>query len=117
RYPAAVLEAAVKELQGRLDEGTVYGRAGYLLREDANPPDKGQRPRLLETVVRWTAVEFDGRQVLLEGIIVETTDGKDALAVMDAGILPGVSQRANGRSRLISEGKRKVEEVEELHIV
>jgi hypothetical protein len=116
RYPAAVLRAAVEVLGTHLHESAGQGRALPLLGEAEHPSDKSGRPNLLETVVKWEAVEFDGGQVLLEGLILPTSKGKDILALMEGGVMPGVSQRAYGESKYVGKRGRRVEEVTALTI-
>jgi len=128
RYPAAVLEAAVERLQTHLSESAGQGRlmvmegqetgVSMTTGESDHPSDKGNRgPQLLETVVNWTGVEFDGRQVVLEGNLLGTGKGKDLRALMRGGVVPGVSQRGYGEARMVDgdEGD-EVLEVEFLEI-
>jgi hypothetical protein len=115
RYPAAVLEAACKRLQSHLRESAGQGRL-LLLGEAEHPSDKGGRPNLLETVVRWDQVEFDGVHVNLEGILIPTTKGRDISALLESGVVPDISQRAYGTSTMVDEGGRQIEEVATLEI-
>lgn len=115
RYPAPVLKAAVDEVRNHLHESAGQGRL-MLLGEAEHPSDKGGRPNLLETVVRWDDIQFEDNQVVLDGHVLETTKGRDILALMEGGVMPGVSQRAYGKSRFTRDGSERVEEVAELHI-
>lgn len=112
RYPADVLETAVAELRGHLNESAGQGRAVQVLGEAEHPSEKGGRPNLLETVVKWEDVAFDGSRVDVTGRILETSKGKDILSLMEGGVLPGVSLRGYG------DGKKEkgIFEVKELHI-
>jgi len=112
RYPAHVIESAVAELRSHLNESAGQGRAVQVLGEAEHPSDKGGRPNLLETVVKWQDVTFDGARVDVTGSILETSKGKDILTLMEGGVMPGVSLRGYG------DGKKKqdVFEVSELHI-
>lgn len=114
-YPAAVLEAAVRHLTNHLHESAGQGRL-KLLGEVEHPNEKSGRPSLLETVVRWDNVTFDGSQTVLEGHILETSKGKDILALMEGGVMPGVSQRGYGQSKIVQRGGQRIEEVTELTI-
>jgi len=114
RYPTAVLEAAVAEAATHLQESAGQGR--LLLGESEHPSDKGGRPNLLETVVRWTGIRMENGMVRLDGTILETSKGRDILALMEGGVMPGVSQRAFGLSKSVKEAGRTVEEITELHI-
>ena len=118
RYPASILEAAVRELKGHLNESAGQGRVLSLTNGEADHPnDKGNRRHLLtETVVNWDKVEFDGRQVLLEGNLLGTQAGKDIRAQMKGGIKPGISQRAYGDTKTVKEGKVSIDEVTSLII-
>lgn len=119
RYPASVLKAAIAELRGHLHESAGQGRAVQLLGEAEHPSDKGGRPSLLETVVKWEEVSFDGQRVDVIGNIMETSRGKDILTLMEGGVLPGVSLRGYGDGKYMQEesgAKAKIFEVSELHI-
>jgi hypothetical protein len=116
RYPSGVIEAAVAELRGRLNESAGSGRVVQVLGEAEHPSDKGGRSNLLETVVRWDEISFDGRTVGLGGFILGTSKGKDILALMEGGVKPGVSLRGYGDSKIVKESGQKIEEVAELHL-
>ncbi len=116
RYPASVIESAVAELRGHLNESAGQGRAVQVLGEAEHPSDKGGRPNLLETVTKWEDVSFDGQRVDVTGRILETSKGKDILTLMEGGVMPGVSLRGYGEGKNIGKGEDKVFEVTELHI-
>ena len=116
RYPVSVIESAVAELKNHLNESAGQGRVKQVLGEAEHPSDKNGRSNLLETVVKWDEVSFDGTTVRLGGLILGTSKGKDILALMEGGVKPGVSLRGYGESKPIKEGGRKVEEVTELHL-
>jgi hypothetical protein len=116
RYPSPVLEAAVAELRGHLNESAGQGRAIQILGEAEHPSDKGGRPNLLETVAKWDEVSFDGQRVDVTGRILETSKGKDILTLMEGGVMPGVSLRGYGDGKIVKEGSEKIFEVTELHI-
>lgn len=117
RYPTAVLRAAIDELNTHLHESAGQGRFIPLLGEAEHPSDKPSgRPNLAETVVRWTEILFDGTEVLLEGKVLETSKGKDILALLEGGVLPGISQRGYGEAKTIKEGGQTVEEITALTI-
>ncbi len=117
-YPADVLSAAVEEAQTHLHESLSQGRIIPLLGEAEHPSDKvSQRPNLLETVVKWESVEYDHPHVLLEGTLLATSKGRDVEALMEGGVMPGVSQRGYGTSRFEKfDDRRQVEVVTELVI-
>lgn len=115
RYSAAVLRAAVEDVRGHLHESAGQGRA-VLLGEAEHPSSKGGRASLLETVVVWDSVAFDGHQTLLEGRVLETGKGRDLLALMEGGVYPGISQRAYGQSKVVTENGQRIEEVTDLVI-
>lgn len=114
-YPASILRAAVEKVSGHLHESAGQGRL-KLLGEVEHPAQKSGRPNLLETVVKWDSVAFDGSQTLLEGTIIETGKGKDLLAIMEAGVLPGISQRAYGQVKTKTISGQSVQVVEALEI-
>ena len=117
RYPAKVLEAAVKELKGHLHESAAQGRMLSLTGESDHPADKGNRRSLLsEVVFNWDKVDFDGQHVLVEGNLLGTSKGKDIRAQMLGGVIPGISQRGYGASKSIKEREVSIEEVTQLII-
>ncbi len=118
RYSAEVLRAAVADLRQHLHESAGQGRAIYLLGEAEHPESKARRPSLREVVVKWDDAQFNEatRQVELDGHLIETEAGKDIQALIAGGVMPGVSQRARGRSRYVEENGDRVEEVTELAI-
>jgi len=113
RYSAGVLRAAIEELKTHLHESAGQGRLRESLTgEPDHPSDKGHRsPHVLETVVNWQDVNFDGTHVLLEGLLLGTSKGKDIRAQMQGGVIPGISQRAYGESQIVEVDGQKVEEV------
>lgn len=116
RYARHVLEAAVREAQTHLNESLGQGRL-ILTGEVDHPNDKGNyRATLTDTVINWTSITFDGKQVRIEGQLLGTSKGRDIRAVMLGGIKPDVSQRAYGRSVFVEEDGVEVEEVTELHL-
>lgn len=116
RYPASVIRSAVDEVMTHLNESAGQGRAIQYLGEAEHPSDKGtRRPNLLETVIKWDEISFDGRSVSLGGSILETSKGKDILALMEGGIKPGISLRGYGEAKSIKENGEKFDEVTEVH--
>jgi hypothetical protein len=113
RYPLAVLKEAVELARDHLRESMGQGRA-RLLGEAEHPSDKGKRPMFLETVTVWTDIWFEEEtgQVKAKGRMVENTVGKDAIATMEAGVLPGVSLRGYGESHMVKEDGSNIEEVD-----
>lgn len=117
RYPAPVIADAVARVQAQLNNPAGRIGRGPLLGEAEHPTDKGQtRPLWLNTVFVWDAIAFDGRQVTLEGSIVPTSQGQDAIALLDHGVLPGLSLRGYGTSTFLKESGVIVEEVEFLDL-
>ena len=117
RYPADVVRSAVEEVRGHLTESAGQGRAVQYLGEAEHPLNKGTgRANLLETVVMWDAISFDGESVSLAGKLLETSKGKDILALLEGGIRPGVSVRGYGESKTVREDGETIEEVTEAHI-
>jgi hypothetical protein len=116
RYPAQVVSAAIAELGGHLHETAREGRAIQVLGEAEHPSDKNGRANLLETIVRWDEITFNGQDVDVTGTIIETDKGKNLLALMENGVMPGVSLRGYGEGKSIGKGEDKVFEVTELHI-
>ena len=116
RYPRAVLASAVAKLNGNLRESAGQGRL-IATGEAEHPSDKGGRPNILETVVKWEAASLDaGGQVLLEGVILPTQKGKDVQVLADHGVPVGVSMRGYGSFTLVNEAKESIQQVTELTI-
>lgn len=113
RYSAAVLAAAVANMKSHLNESAGQGRLYQILGEPEHPSQKSGRPSLTETVVRWTDIRFDGKQVLLEGNLLGTSLGRDIRAQMKGGVIPDISQRSYGDSQSIKVGAEMVEDVTE----
>jgi hypothetical protein len=116
RYPRRVLAAAVAKLNSHLSESNGQGR--YIATGEAeHPSDKGTRPSVTETVVRWDAASLNSSgKVLLEGAIIPTSKGKDIQAILEAGIKVGVSMRGFGSFVAVTEGGESVNEVTDLTI-
>ena len=116
RYPANVLRAAVDELRSHLHETAGQGRAVQILGEAEHPSSKSGRPNILETVVKWEAVDFDGQHILLEGAILPTSKGKDIQALLEGGVKIPISQRGRGETRKAEINGKTVDEVTKLSI-
>lgn len=117
RYPAKVLEAAVRELKNHLHESAGQGRMLSLTGESDHPADKGnKRPLLSETVFNWDTVDFDGKQILIEGNLLGTSKGKDIHAQMRGGVIPGISQRGYGESKQVKVNDVPIDEITQLII-
>ncbi|MBN1814698.1 MAG: hypothetical protein JXA14_22855 [Anaerolineae bacterium] len=118
RYPAPVLRDAVREAMGHLHESLGQGHLGVITGEAEHPSDKGQRPQFLETIVRWEGVTFNEEtsRVEIRGRMLETSKGKDAIAIMEGGVLPSISLRGYGKARMVEEDGREIEHVTELII-
>ncbi len=122
RYPGPVLEAALRRLRSHLNESAGQGRlkveaSSVLTGEADHPTSKGNRhPLLLETVVNWTGVRFDGSHAIVSGKLLGTSNGRDVRAMMEGGVIPGISQRAYGESKIVEEGGRQIDEVVFLEI-
>lgn len=109
-YPADVLREAVIVAQADLVRSLSQGRYGLL--GEADHP--AWYPRLLDTVVKWESIRFNesSREVELDGRLLETAAGQDVIAMMEAGVLPGVSLRGRGNSEVVVvDGDVEVERV------
>lgn len=116
-YPAPVVRAAVDELKAHLHESAGQGRLVQVLGEAEHPSDKpSKRPNLLETIVKWNEVSFDGRDVGTAGTLLETAKGKDILALVEGGVTLSLSLRGYGESEMVKHNGQMVERVTELHI-
>jgi hypothetical protein len=115
-YPRSVLEAAVAELRNHLNESAGQGRAVQMLGEAEHPSDKGGRANILETVVKWTEVAFDGSKVDIIGHVLPTSKGRDILTLLENGVMPGVSMRGYGEGKTEGKGDDKIFRVSDLHM-
>lgn len=116
RYPRAVVANAVAKLNGHLHESNGQGRF-IATGEVEHPTDKGGRPNLLETVVKWEAASLDSAgKVLLEGVILPTGKGKDISVLIEHGVPIGVSMRGYGDWSLITESGQTIQQVTDLTI-
>lgn len=120
RYPRAVLAGAVEHLNKHLHESAGQGRL-VATGEVEHPSDKGQRPSLLETVIKWEAASLDASgKVLLEGAILPTSKGKDLATLVEHGVPVGISMRGYGTAKTVTESvngeRQSVQEVQELWI-
>lgn len=117
RYPRAVLADAISRLHGTLKESAGQGRMIELTGEAEHPSDKGQKPNILETVVRWDAVSLDASGMArLEGAIIPTSKGKDLNIILESGVRPGISIRGYGSYTTIQESGQSIDEVTHLTI-
>lgn len=93
-YPAEVLRDAVRRAQAKLARSLGNG---HILGEADHPYGA---PRLRELVVKWEAIVFNDTtlQVEVEGRLIPTAAGADAIAMMESGVLPGLSLRGYGDS-------------------
>jgi len=92
RYPAAVLSHAVSEAQKKLDQGqSIYGSLGHL--KELNVSDISHR---------LLSLHMNGHDAVAEAAVLQTSKGKDLLAVISAGGQIGVSARGTGN--VIAEG-------------
>jgi hypothetical protein len=115
RYRTPIVRGAVREMQHHLHESAGQGRMA-VVGEAEHPSDKRQRPQYLETIVRWETVDFDDAtgEMDVRGRILETAKGKDAIAIMEGGVLPGLSIRGYGHSKYVEKNGRTIEDVTEL---
>jgi len=112
RYSKSVLESAVLEWKNHLHESAGQGRLKILTGEVEHPTEKGnKRPQFLETVVVWDTLHWNGERLDIEGNLIETSKGRDVLALMEAGVLPGGSVRGAYDAKSAKEGKTLIEEV------
>ena len=111
RYRAPILESAVSEAQP-------LAAAGRLLAESNHPNDKpSQQADILESLVRWDSITFEGGQVLLEGEIIPTKGkGENLIILMEHGVFPRLSQRAHGTAQVVEQDGRRFVDITELHI-
>lgn len=116
RYRRAVLAEAVARLNSKLNESAGQGR--YILSGEAeHPSDKGGRANILETVFKWEAASLNAAgQVLLEGVILPTSKGKDLQVLAENGVPIRLSQRGYGASTRIEESGQEIQEVTWLEI-
>lgn len=115
-YPRAIVAEALKRLQPKLNESAGQGRF-ILTGEAEHPSDKKQKAHILETVFRWDAASLnDEGQVILEGVIIPTSKGKDLQTLADFSIPITLSQRGFGESETLTEGDNTYDRVTYLDI-
>ena len=116
RYPRPVLADAIARLNSKLNESAGQGRL-ILTGEAEHPSDKGAKPNILETVVKWEAASLDAAgHVLLEGEILPTSKGRDVATLIEHGVQIDVSQRGYGTLKSVNESGQTVQEVDWLEI-
>lgn len=116
RYRRAVLADAVARLNSKLNESAGQGR--YILSGEAeHPSDKGGRANILETIFKWEAASLNAAgQVLLEGVILPTSKGRDLQVLAENGVPIRLSQRGYGLSKAVTENGQEIQEVTQLEI-
>lgn len=109
-YTLSSMREAVQEAQTHLHESPGQG-ALVILGEPEHPSDKLQRPRFLETIVKWEEIGIDESKMRtkIRGRIIETDLGRDAITIMEAGVMPAISQRAYGESHRRDDGVEVVD--------
>jgi hypothetical protein len=118
RYPLPVMAEAVKKAQAQIDNPAGRIGRGPLMGEAEHPSDRGQsRAQWLNTVFVWESIDLNGAQVILDGRIVPTSQGQDAITLLEHRVLPGLSLRALGHSILLQESGQYIEEVQELELI
>lgn len=112
RYPAYATSKAVRDAKRRLKES---GKGRLVLSGEVDhPSDKGHEAALMsETTFMWDKIDFTSGKVLIEGTMFGTASGRDMYARMQGGLLPDISQRAWGRSVMVTEGEEEIEEITE----
>jgi len=116
RYTDPAITGAFQEVIGHLHESAGQGRVVQLLGEGDHPSDKGTRPLLSNTVMKWDELSYENKRMDVAGNIVETSAGKDIIALLDGGVKFGVSVRGYGEGKYVTENKQKIFEVSEFHI-
>lgn len=92
RYPTNVLSRAIGEAQKKIDQGgSIYGSLGHLGQLEVG-----------DISHRILHLEMSGHDAVAEAQVLNTSKGKDLLAVISAGGAVGVSARGTGN--VISEG-------------
>lgn len=99
RYSADVLRDAVRRAQAKLTRSL---NKGNILGEADHPWGPS---RLLATVVKWEAIEFNETtlQVEVEGLLLPNDTGRNVLVNMEAGVYPGLSLRGYGESKMVDD--------------
>jgi hypothetical protein len=111
-YDPGIVEAMIADWQSHLHESAGQGRLKILTGEADHPTDKGRkRTEFLETVVRWDKLDWDGKQLDIEGDLILTSKGRDVEILMEAGVRPGGSIRGMGESKIEKINGQKVERV------
>lgn len=94
-YPLRVLADAAVEANKAADKGELIG----LL--DHPDWDEGKRGTPGKTVIKWERVWMDGAKLLGEGLLLDTTLGRDLNSQRKAGVRLGLSINGMGSSRFV----------------
>lgn len=87
-YPLKLMQREVKRMAASLDR-----RPGLV-----DHPERNARVR--DIGVRWTSVQMEGKDVVLEGEIVPTAAGRDLEAIGRSGLEIGISSRGYGSGKV-----------------
>ncbi|MCA1807586.1 MAG: hypothetical protein LC687_07045, partial [Actinobacteria bacterium] len=94
-YPESVLKAAVDGIQDDVARGALVG----LIRHPDPWSGEGSKGHVQMTAIKWTDIKMDGKDVLVEGLIVDTAAGKDLKALVDAKVHIGLSTNMKGAGK------------------
>lgn len=104
-YPRAVLEKAIEEFKGLVEEGRAVGTLEH-------PEDGKTKVSDISHKIVDIYMEEDGTVVGIAECL-NTTAGKELQALLEAGVKVGISSRGIGSVKIIEKDGRKVEEVQE----
>jgi len=94
-YPLRVLADAALEANKAADRGELIGLLDH---PDWNEGNKGTPGK---TVIKWERVWMDGAKLLGEGLLLDTTLGRDLNSQRKAGVRLGLSINGMGSSRFV----------------
>lgn len=103
-YSTSVLKESIQRLKAfnRLNESLGQGRLALISGEADHPKDKGNsRPLTLETIFAWNDVYLnESSQMIADGFIIPTADGRDLMEIAKAGVQIPFSIRGYGDSEV-----------------
>jgi len=90
-YPMSIWKREIPKAKEKVVEGRFLGLADH--------PGPFQGPSILDTVIKFTDLWIEGKDVFGDVIIIPTTKGQDVVELAKAGVKIGVSSRGYGTVR------------------
>lgn len=100
-YPKDIWERELKSIQDDVNAGKITGTLDH--------PADG-KTRLSDVSHKITSLRLEGDTIIGEAEILDTSRGRDLKALIEGGVMVGVSSRGTGSVKANSEGKEVVQE-------